>query len=161
MRHWLLKWWVDFLRIGVTWACLKNSGHFPCSSEAFDYWSDEDVQIIKDKKCGPREQDLLREFMMILATWSSVTVKKLEKWGGGGGGGGGVKGKTNLSAQSWGGFMNGNNLSGSQCNTSPRTCDKSCILRVICNYNGTQVWVRAQKWSYSGFINYYKNGFSC
>ena len=24
----------DFLRIGVTWACLKNLGHLPCSSEA-------------------------------------------------------------------------------------------------------------------------------
>ena len=78
----------DFLRIGVTWACLKNLGHLLCSSEALiievmgwffedwnnmgllekhrtltlfkwgiDYWSDEDDedgQIIKNEKCGPR-----------------------------------------------------------------------------------------------------------
>ena len=24
----------DILRTGVTWACLKNLGHLPCSSEA-------------------------------------------------------------------------------------------------------------------------------
>ena len=23
----------DFLRMGVTWACLKKFGHFPCSRE--------------------------------------------------------------------------------------------------------------------------------
>ena len=41
----------------------------------------EDVQIIQDKKSGPREHGLLGEFIMILATWSSVTVEEVKKVG--------------------------------------------------------------------------------
>ena len=48
----------DFLRNGVTWACLKKLGHLPCSREALiieAMGGDENIQIIKNKKSGPRK----------------------------------------------------------------------------------------------------------
>ena len=66
---------------------------------------------------GSREHHLLEELIMILVTWSSVTVEKVENIFS-------VKNSTNLSAKILGGFIDGNVLAGSLCKTSPRTPHK-------------------------------------
>ena len=54
----------DFLRIGVTWACLKKLGHVPCAREVLIIevmGGNKNIQEFKNKKSGPREHDLVGE----------------------------------------------------------------------------------------------------
>ena len=62
-----------FLRIGVTWACLKKLGHLPCSREALII---EVMGVIRMSRYlrtrkmgqGSREHDLVGESRMTLVT---------------------------------------------------------------------------------------------
>ena len=71
----------DFLRIGVTWACLKKLGHVPCAREVLIIEVMGVIRISRNSRTrkvgqGSREHDLVGESSMILVTCSSVTAEK-------------------------------------------------------------------------------------
>ena len=56
----------DFLRIGVTWACLKKLGHVPCAREALIIEVMGVIRISRNSRTrkvgqGSREHDLVGE----------------------------------------------------------------------------------------------------
>ena len=72
------------MRMGVTWVCLKKLGHFPCSREALIMEVMRISRYSRTRKVGQgsSEHDLLGAFIVILVTWSLVTVEKVERTGG-------------------------------------------------------------------------------
>ena len=63
----------DLLRMGVTWVCLMQLGHFICSREALIIEVMSVMRISRYSRIrkvgqGSSENDLLGEFIMILVT---------------------------------------------------------------------------------------------